>query len=194
MKQVALMWSLSVGVSFLFWDLCTLFLYICKVNSFQKYKNTEPTVYKRIMRILNKITILTLFYQISIVVVLLMFSTLDQLIETDVLQVIISRIRGCLLSFSISCSMFLMLDHNKKQYIKFLQCIYYLKCHWICCKWRYMVIDQLNEALIDTQTLSSNVINNKEKSIELETRNMSVNDQKIATNGNELSVETITYN
>ena len=43
----------------------------------------------------------------------------------------------------MSVSMYLMMDHNQVQYVKFLKLIKFFRLHWICCKWRMLVIDQL---------------------------------------------------
>ena len=49
------------------------------------------------------------------------------------------------MSISLSLSMYLMMDHNEKQYRKYLKCIKCVKLHWICCNWRYIVVNQLSD-------------------------------------------------
>ena len=89
--------------------------------------------------------------------------------------------------------MYLMMDHNEKQYHKFLKLLYYSKVYYLCCCCKNMVIEQLN-------TLKDNETNNNEEEIDhdktsiFETRNASIDDQKIVKNGMELSAQTITIN
>ena len=105
------------------WDWITFLLYFCKIYSFRGYKDTETIVFKRIISTLYKIFILTLLYEVMFI--LLFFP--------------------CFPSMAMSYSIYLMMDHNKEKYLKFLRWTSYLKLHWICCCWRHIVIDQLNE-------------------------------------------------
>ena len=77
------------------------------------------------------------------------------------------------------------MDHNKQEYIKFLSAIKRLKFHYICCKWRKIVEEQLIELKIEEGPVST-----KQRSID--TNVTSLNDQGIKTNGNELSMVTVT--
>ena len=107
------------------WDFTTLSMYAIKIRLFRKYIKTQPLVYKRVSSILYKIFILTLFYEMVIV-----FWTI-----LGVLQFIGDVFRSQLVLFasyfasdfiicSVSYSMYLMMDHNQQQYIKFLRVIY----------------------------------------------------------------------
>ena len=56
--------------------------------------------------------------------------------------------------------MYLMMDHNEKQYLKLIRIIYYLRLQWIfcvCC--RYIVTEQVNDL--------KNVTNEKEKDADI---------------------------
>ena len=52
---------------------------------------------------------------------------------------------GGFMLVSVSISMFLMMDHNTCEYTKFLKLIKRLRLNWICCYWRHIVNDQLQE-------------------------------------------------
>ena len=91
-----------------------------------------------------------------------------------------------LAQLSVCCSMYLMMDHNKKQYLKFLRIIYIFKLHWICLCWRHFVIDEINSLNEETQQVSNLVTdmdknndNNNNQQSQLETGNISIDDQKI---------------
>ena len=86
------------------------------------------------MGILHKIIILTFLYWISVIVEILAG-----------LSEITSHIALVVASVAVSASMYLMLDHNEAKYQKFLYVIVWMNLHWICCKWRFIVMDQLNE-------------------------------------------------
>ena len=91
-------------------------------------------------------------------------------------------------SVSITYSMYLMMDHNQTEYVQFLKFLRWFKLHWICCKWRYIVHEQLNELRQEEVVILNMVI----RGPTIETNVSSLNDQKIKTNGNELSVDTCT--
>ena len=152
------------------WDLLTLFLYVFKIWTFKRYTKNEQNVYKRIMSILHKIFILTIFYEV--------FSMLYGGI------VLFTPIWWCwsiarqLVSLSISVSMYLMMDHNNKQYLKFLKIIYFFRFHWMCCCCRYLVMDQMNSTSETVKIISENNGNNKNPESQFQT-NVSVEHQKI---------------
>ena len=94
------------------------------------------------MRLLHKITILTLLYQFTGFFYIASIGIVSLNIYRNF---IIPNFMGNLISFTMSYSMYLMMDHNQAQYFKFLRCIRCLRIHWMCCKWRYIVTDPLNE-------------------------------------------------
>ena len=71
-----------------------------------------PTVYKRIMSILHKIFILIMVYEV--------FSILHGGILLCTSKWFILVTARKIVSISVCYSMYLMMDHNKEQYIKFL--------------------------------------------------------------------------
>ena len=136
-KMTAVVWAL--------WDLLTLFLYLVKMISFRRYKTSQPKIYRRITSILFKIFILTVFYEITTImsIVLMVYDGLF----------VISQLGRLLYSSSFSFAMFLMMDYNKEQYKIFLNCVYCMKCNYMCCCWKEIVIDQIQELSEDTAML-----------------------------------------
>ena len=41
--------------------------------------------------------------------------------------------------------MYLMMEYNDGEYLKFLKVVHYWKLHFICCKYRFIIKDQLKE-------------------------------------------------
>ena len=181
----------------LIWDITTFLLYVYKIRFFRRYKESQRSVYQRILRILYKISTLTMFYQIvGFYSALLMFilGIYSKSVWNNLVIGILVNINPVTMSFC----MYLMMEYNKDLYNKFLKIIHLTKLDTVyCCCCKYVVMDQLNEMDEDIQTAVTVVDmkrDNVNKTIdtEYETRNMSLNDQKIATNGCELSVQTIT--
>jgi len=176
------------GCAFMIWDLCTLALYMVKIWGFKKYETEEPIVYKRIMSILHKIFILTIFYEVINVM-----NVIGNVFLRNPLHLL------CLYQLfilSVCYSMYLMMDYNQKQYTKFLKMVYFLKLHWIfCCYWRYIIAEQLNELNEDKQQIANSIIMNKQNnnnddndSCKFETRDVSIEQTMIKMP--ELSIAT----
>ena len=87
-------------------------------------------------------------------------------------------------SISLICSMYLMMDHNKGHYLQLLKRLKCMKLHWICCKWRYIVIEQLNE-LENIDNLEEIV----DQSRMTHTMKPSMDIPRINTNPSEISIE-----
>ena len=191
------LWPSISALSFFIWDVATVLLYANKIRMFRSFKETQPEVYQRILCILYKIFILSMFYEISSFISLFgntLHSMLDDNPYIDWIDLFIN-IDIVLITISTSFSMYLMMEYNEKEYNQFLRFIHKTKLYFCCCCCKYMVIDQLN---IDSKTLSDEVSKNNVKNIVIketretsfETAVKSVNDQRIDTNGCELSVET----
>ena len=106
-------WYFIVFPCVVSWDILTLALYACKINVFLRYKDktSDSVVYKRIMGILNRITILTLFYIIMI--------AMGMAINAFVMKfkvIAAAQFTRSLVIFSYSYSMYLMMDHNQNKY------------------------------------------------------------------------------
>ena len=206
------------------WDILTLSLYYYKVRQFMKLRvrsdsgseDGNKLIYNRILSIMNKIIILTLFYEIwySIGIIFTWIFVKDATGETengvideddDTLSLFWYLIYVFILwtvPFIFSLSMYLMMDHNHDKYIKFLECVRcsYLSyiccaCCYCCCGW--MVDEQLSTMTeielgnqIETQT--KNATDNRTDSM-YDTRNTSqMHDiQKVEYHDCELSVTNI---
>ena len=143
--------DVSIYISMLLytiWDLLTLSLYMNKIRLFKEYKHSQPMVYKRILSILYKITIITLFYIILFLMIIALAIALQIFVLGTASQSTVWIIVGSgprLSTLSYSMAMMLMMDYNDDLYGKFLRVIYGFKLHFCCCCCRYMVIEQLSD-------------------------------------------------
>ena len=136
------------GTIYLIWDITTLLLYTWKIYQFKTMKDMDQSseVFLRITMILYKIITLTLFYEIMAFLGAFSVAIALSAIDVDSLMFpVIQSIPNGLVSFSISLAMYLMMDHNKDKYVQFLRILRFCGLHWICCKWRNVVLDQLKE-------------------------------------------------
>ena len=174
------LYPLITLLAFLAWDLFTLCLYIFKIRTFKMYKDKDPSVYKRIQSILQKIFILTTFYQIIGVCFVMMIGLLmimSGVIGIDIYSILSQSIMG-LMSLTMSISMYLMMDHNIKKYQQFLKIVRRLKLNYLCCGWRYFVLEQLHD-LDENRQMVENEMNVSNADSQLETRNQSEMNHKI---------------
>ena len=88
------------------------------------------------------------------------------------------------------------MEHNKEKYFRFLKIVYYTKLHIIsCCCYGYMVTEQMAQLDSDISGMEEEMVDKKDRkktherqSTDLDTRNITIDDYKINTNGMELSV------
>ena len=153
--SVSSLYMMVIGGIFFSWDLFTLYLYILKIRTFRVYKDTNPPVYKRIKSILQKIYILTMFYQITGIISMTLTIMLTVL-DLSMIQLILQRVNVYFMICVMSAAMYLMMDHNVKEYLRFLKVIRFLRLNYLCCGWRHFVLEQLedlneNQEMIETQ-------------------------------------------
>ena len=91
--------------------------------------------------------------------------------------------------------MFLMMEHNKSEYFKFLKGLNKYKCDFVCyCCCRFMIVDQLNELQSDLDLNENRRGDDKNASphntTHWETRDLSIQDYKIIATGNMKSIDT----
>ena len=193
--EIGSVWTVSTIFLYLIWDIATLLLYIFKIIAFKRMLQKQPIVYKRVLFILSEIFILTIFYEIALLFAIIITAITSALLLGTVWYGMISMTLYVFVIVSINYSMHLMMEYNVKQYIKFLKLIYYLRCHFICCKFRFMIIEQLNEL----QSIQIKLNHQDTKAYDaatdsqFETRTISVNNgisKPIHANPNELSIET----
>ena len=146
-------WSLMTGLVYLLWHLFTLALYAYKIREF----HFEPIIYKAQLTLLYRIFILTLFYEIVSFIAIIIIAVLATSSSNKAVRNAMMSLFFNFSIISVSFSMHLMMDHNRKLYIKFLRLIYYLKLHHLCCKYKFIVTDQLNEADVDVEKLGLSI-------------------------------------
>ena len=110
------------------WDITTLLLYCCKIKTFRKLSALQrDAVWRKIMFILERIVIITLFYQISLFLVNLSHYLAVKMRESQVSIVLVipNLTIGCasLMAVLYALSMYLMMDHNSDEYVQFLRCL-----------------------------------------------------------------------
>ena len=187
--------QLSVAVCmgfFLIWDLTTLMLYIYKIRVFtQSVQGVDEKVKDRILSILNKITIITLFYQITALFILSIW-----FVSGGRNNRISSFAAVSLTILLYSYSMYIMLDHNKKYYEWLLKILYGFRLYFVCyCCCRKRIIQQMDDirsmklAMIDDDKKDDRAqIENT--NYDTKTNDISINHAKIEIR-QELSVETL---
>ena len=194
-------WSILAAATYWFWDIATLLLYAFKIRSFSSYKKTEPIVYKRILSILYKIFIMTLFYEIITLISITFIWSMEPMVKHIIwMKHLIIMTMMNLITVSFSFAMYLMMPHNDREYMIFLKSVYWLKLNYVfCCCCGKIVYLQIKEIDGEDQILPRNARNadepyqDKEKSIETtEWATIDPHDQKIDNNGCELSIATQT--
>ena len=140
----AILWLWIHAFSYVTWDLTTLLLYYAKIRSFSDIiKGKEEKVYKRVLSILFQIFILTIFYQLTLILTALLEVIIH--IFNDILWVnhITFNIGQMVATSTVSISLYLMMEHNKLEYIKFLRIIKTLTVTCICRRCRDAIDEQL---------------------------------------------------
>ena len=163
--------SVVTGWIYLVWDATTLLLYYYKIRQYRHImKEKHEDVYTRVLSILYRIFILTLFYQLTALfmttlLLIISFGTkidwMDRLRNSSVVSII---------TLSMCISMYLMMDHNKSEYIKFLKILKRLKLNLICCG-----SGILDEQILDLQ-LDHTHIQNAETTENVETTKIDTRD------------------
>ena len=131
---VRTLWASIIRIIYWFWDLLTLYLYIRKVRMLKKSQEKQDIVARRIESIISRILIVTLFYQIPLILIILSWivSAVRGWYGSDWYiifgWIFLNAIRSFLFSFSVS----LMLEHNTSRYIKFIKIVKVLKLHVLC--------------------------------------------------------------
>ena len=175
-------------VLFLAMDLMTVLLYWCKIHSFAKYRAEKYRAsYQRVQSVLHRVLILTFFYQISgfwLYTIGLMADSMLGVSSTVVTMAVLSMI--------LSISVFLMEDHNTKEYLGFLRFLRGLRLYLCCCCCCAMVRHHYQVMMDDIETDEMQV--KRAKTITtMNTRNISDgNTYGIAETGMEMSLETVT--
>merc|ERR1712062_693453 len=138
-------------VVYTIWDLVTLTLFVWKLRSLSinvSEKLASNPVFMKIRRNMHRIIVLAIMYEIPFLLYLVLYAVRGYLLD-DVEQRlfwIAFVVTGTHRTFLVinSLSMFLMQQHNSKEYGTFLKWIVRLKLHFCCCCYRRSVVKQRN--------------------------------------------------
>ena len=147
-------WYHTNAAVFLIWDIIIGLLYCYKIKTFRKTRVLrQDAVWKKIIFILQRIIIITLFYQISFLL-LQSVRFYVQIFLPKPLKYTTYNALIASLAILYSISMYMMMEHNTDEYVRFLRCFKrtYLKYICLCCCHR-MVDRQLME--FDTMELET---------------------------------------
>jgi len=173
-------------ILYLLWDFTTLMLYIIKVFSFRKYKQTQnKQIYNRVQFILKKVVILTVLYEIPALCCYTMGEILDEVAhanENDEAFVVVlfgTLYRSSWIVASIfgNLSIFLMQSHNDEEYKQFLMILYRFKIYYVCCGCRKVFDTVLDEIEEDKTKLELEAMTSKTGTTVYETKDISVKHQ-----------------
>ena len=145
-------WYYSIVAITLAWDITTLSLYCYKIKTFRSNTTlSQDAVWRKIIFVLQRIIIINLFYQISILTLKGFGGTLRHIPALYMwllytMKIPIHNVIVASLTVLYSISMYLMLEHNTDEYLRFLRCLKksYLKYVSFCCCHR-IVDNQLQE-------------------------------------------------
>ena len=152
-------WLVITVCCYLLWDIATLMLYYYKTISFKSIiMARNEIIYKRVLTILCKIYILTMLYEVMTIFVAIMGSVIRVLTDFDEWFATISNVVSInLMSISVNVSMFLMMDHNKMEYVKFLKIINAMRLNWICCAYGDYIEKQISGLLDNAEERNTDV-------------------------------------
>ena len=147
---------------YLVWDVVTLLLYVFKIQSLRKHgaqhhhHQQHQDGYNRILCILRRIIILTLFYEITSVL-----CTVTEIASDAFSNEAFSVLRAfayLMQTVMANYSMFLMQHHNEHEYRIFLRMLYRLKVPALCiCGCFTLKMDEMIERVHSTSTRSTKV-------------------------------------
>lgn len=193
--SIANNWFILSFMCYLLWDLASLILYLLKIRSFRKYQENNA-IYQRILNIMYRVLILTLFYEIvGTGIISLCNVVISPFIESDADIRNKDNIQALIASVIYSYSVFLMSEHNTEYYIKYLKSIIvkYVFCYFCCCRSRIILqIDYFEKNIQDDKVNDKS--NEKDKKHHdddtmFETHDIDQSMDRVKS-GNELSVET----
>ena len=116
-------WKPLTSAMSLIWDIMVLILYIIKIKAIQNHHSLKAgdETFQRIMYILKKITVILVLYQLCGLI-----NVITHIIHVFIASTttfIITNGTTLLFSVSMSLSMYLMMDHNEKDWKRFANMI-----------------------------------------------------------------------
>ena len=154
-------WFIATITTFHIWDAATLLLYCWKIWRFGKiYKSTENGVWTKVLVILQRIFIITVFYSVCGVILLLWMAMILAMAFMETGDAVIWLLRDNVIPVLVhvlwSFSMYLMMEHNTTAYVRFLLIIRRFKldylCFGLCCF--HGMIDRQLEAFQTSKVLA----------------------------------------
>ena len=133
-------WYIVFSILYFVWEFGALLLYVIKICGLRRSSKADPNarvIEHRILQNLYRVCILTLLYQIPILI-LTVFAYISAIPYAA-----LAPIAGELPCVLLSSSMYLMMDHNDKAYNRFLCMIHWLKLHYLCCCYRHIITKQV---------------------------------------------------
>eukprot|EP01084_Bolivina_argentea_P042645 78622_1 len=189
--QLFNIWIGAWSFIYLCWDVCTLLLYALKIKTFRKFKSENIDIYKRILSILHRVLIITLFYEImGILMYFVVFIAMNFVSEWYIFLYLFNTSWYMIV---LSYSMSLMQAHNTCEYIKFLKFLCYFRLNYICCCYKHIVDEQLIIIASDNMAKDKHGENINDKSsgdTKYETGDLPEGPARIQQIGCELSIET----
>eukprot|EP01084_Bolivina_argentea_P079316 143899_1 len=140
-------WFKTLPIIYILWDTMILTLYVVKVCTFKQRKQCAQNekISNRIMFILRRVLILTIFYEIPVFLNIIVIFVYHKFGPEENNGLIILRITYFFLwgltSICLNISIFLMQQHNDNRYRIFLVVIHKL-CN-ICCCFKYNITEAL---------------------------------------------------
>ena len=164
---------LNVAV-FIIWDITTLILYIAKLCKFLKVihgiDDNKLKIGNRIKSILFRIIVCTLLYESGFVFSVFYVAIGEELIQNESVYRVFGHFALSMVIIIVSYSMFLMQEHNHKEYRNLLKILYPI----CCCK--TLMMTELEEV----KNLEITLDNNKD---------VNATENTIDTTGNDISAD-----
>ena len=182
------MWYISyytVNVLILALDITTVLLYWYKICSFKRYRDHKhQDIQHRIQSILHRVLTLTLLYQLTIFWAVVTINAIVVMPSGFDGELLVCAMAMASMAFSVS--MYLMQDHNTKEYVQFLCILKRFKLHLCCCCCSGMVENQyqamvvhVNERRIESSNTDTDTVHKSVKPCSTRT-------------GMEMSIDTVT--
>ena len=130
----------------LIWDVVTLLLYIWKVIQIHIDNSVKKVVKERVISILNRILIPTLFYEFAFLMILIVSAVNNFAVGLNDVKYILNHVSFAVAAVMMNYSMFLMQSYNTDEYYWFLSILHKYKVYFIgCCCFCYcMISNELN--------------------------------------------------
>jgi len=139
-------WSHVYLVLCVSWDLITVLLYVLKIYKVTaSIKSAGSAVQQRLDDVhlsLQRVLLLTVSHTLALLIVFFIRYYSISSVSVEWREVVFMAV-AIPLSMIFAMSMYLMQEHNTKEYTSFLKLVIIFKLHWVCCAWRHTVPRQL---------------------------------------------------